>query len=327
MKFLGTEIAPLGMGTWPIGGPFFDGDTPLGYANNEDGESIRALHAALDHGITLFDTAAVYGAGHAERLLGKAFAGRDAMIVTKIGIGFDEVTKQVQFGQTDPAKVMPAIDRCLARLQRNCVDMVLLHNNSLAVDEAAPIFDVMDRAIEAGKIRSYGWSTDYPASVSAMAGRDGFGAVQHAMNLFVDVPTIQGVAHEADLVTMLRSPLAMGVLSGKFTDATVLPKGDIRATKTDWEAYFMGGKVAPGYLDQLAALRELLQSGGRTLPQGALCWLMAKSPLNLPIPGARTVAQITDNAGAISHGPLPDAVMQEIERVIERAPEGPPRDR
>ena len=87
MDFLGTNISPLGMGCWPIGGAMFIGDQPAGYTTTDDAKSMRTLHAALDAGITLFDTAAAYGAGHAERLMADAFKGRhDVQIVTKIGI-------------------------------------------------------------------------------------------------------------------------------------------------------------------------------------------------------------------------------------------------
>ena len=92
MNFLGTDIAPLGMGCWPIGGALYAGEQPLGYVGADDKASIRTIHAALDGGITLFDTAAAYGTGHSERLLAHALKDRsEALIVTKIGIGIDEV--------------------------------------------------------------------------------------------------------------------------------------------------------------------------------------------------------------------------------------------
>lgn len=328
MKLLGNEIAPLGMGCWPIGGPFFRGDQPLGYANAEDGESLRTIHAALDAGITLFDTAAVYGAGHAERLLGKALKDRpDAMVISKIGMGFDEETKQVLDDETVPETVLPAIERCLKRLQRDHVDVMLLHLNALPVEAARPIFEEMDGARRAGKIRAFGWSTDYPASAEAMADREGFIGIEHAMNVFADVPTIQQMVARNDLVAFIRSPLAMGILTGKFDRTTKMADDDIRSTDATWRDGFEGGRVAPKYLDQLAAVRELLTTGGRSPAQGALCWLLAKSDRNIPLPGARTVAQMRDNAAALEHGKLPAAVMDEIENLLQREPEGAPRER
>ena len=92
MTDLTNTTAPLGMGCWPIGGAMFHGDTSLGYTGADDAESLRTIHAALEGGITLFDTAAAYGAGHAERLLGKALKDRpEAVIVTKIGIGIENM--------------------------------------------------------------------------------------------------------------------------------------------------------------------------------------------------------------------------------------------
>ncbi len=328
MKLLGEEIAPLGMGCWPIGGPFYRGEQPLGYANSEDGESVRTLHAALDHGIRLFDTAAVYGAGHAERLMGQALKDRpEAIIVSKIGIAFDEDSKQLIGDELDPAEVRPAIERCLGRLQRDRIDIMLLHQNALPLDQAEPIFEAMARAREAGLIRAFGWSTDFPESAKAMGDRDGAVAVEHAMNLYFDAPTMQGVIEETGLIALLRSPLAMGILSGKYDAKSVMDPNDIRSTNEAWRDYYEDGRVQASFLDPLNAVRELLQTGGRSVAQGALCWLMAKSPLNVPLPGARTVQQMVDNAGAAQLGPLPDAVMAEIEGLITRAPEGPPRSR
>ncbi len=328
MNLLGTDIPPLGMGGWPIGGPFFRGEQPLGYANAEDGMSIRTIHAALDAGIRLFDTAAVYGAGHSERLLGQALKRRpEALVITKIGLRFDEATKQLLGEEVDPNAVGPAIDRCLKRLDRDCIDVLLLHPNDLSIAQAGPIFDQMALALEVGKIRSFGWSTDFPDRAVAMAGREGFVGVQHAMNVFFDVPTIQGVVEQHALTAFIRSPLAMGLLTGKFDANSVLPSDDIRSTNEPWRGYFTDAKVEQPYLDMLDALRDLLQTDGRTLSQGALCWLMAKSPRNIPLPGARTVAQIQDNAGALDHGPLPSEVMAQIEAVMKRPPEELPRAR
>ena len=328
MKLLGTEVAPLGMGCWPIGGPFYAGDQPLGYSNVDDAESQCTIHAAWEGGIRLFDTAAVYGAGHAERLLGSALRNRaDAIIVSKIGMGFDEESKRVLEDETNPASVLPAIERCLKRLQRDCVDVMLLHLNALPVEVAAPIFEEMEKARRAGKIRAFGWSTDFPSSAEAMAGMAGYLGVEHAMNVFIDAPSIQATVERNDLIAFIRSPLAMGILTGKFDQRSKLPSDDVRSTDAPWRDYFRDGRVTPKYLDRLAAVRELLRTGGRTLAQGALCWLMAKSDRNIPLPGARTVAQVRDNAGALAHGKLPEEIMDEIETLVQREPEGEARPR
>jgi aryl-alcohol dehydrogenase-like predicted oxidoreductase len=328
MNLLGDDIAPLGMGCWAIGGAFYAGEQSLGFADVHDAESTRTIHAALDAGVRLFDTAAVYGAGHAERLLGAALKNRpDALIVSKLGTAFDEQSKQVLGDQTAAAEVDAAIDASLRRLQRDCVDVMLLHLNSLPVEVALPIFEVLEKARAGGKIRAFGWSTDFPASAAAMASMDGFIGVEHAMSVFMDVPTIQSIIDQHDLIGFIRSPLAMGILTGKFNQVSTLPVDDVRAMNSDRRDYFHDARVAPKYLDNLEVIRELLQTGGRSLAQGALCWLLAKSGRNIPLPGARTVAQVRENAGAIEFGALPVAVMHEIETLIERGPEGEPRAR
>lgn len=325
MKFQDTEILPLGMGCWPIGGAMFSGDASLGYTNTNDEESIRTIHAALDHGITLFDTAAAYGAGHAERLLAGALKMRpDAKVVSKIGIAINEETKQLTFGDTTPERIIPAIDQCLSRLDRDCIDMMLLHDNALPVAQAELVFDEMEKARQAGKIGAFGWSTDFSVSAASVARRQGFGAIEHAMNVFVDVPQIQQVVKDTGTIALIRSPLAMGLLSGKYGAGETMPSGDIRAGSNLVIEYFRDGQPNPEFLEKLEALRALLTTGGRSLVQGSIGWLWAKGQTNIPIPGARNVEQIEGIAGALACGALPDDVMTQIESLIPRYPLGAP---
>ena len=137
------------------------------------------------------------------------------------------------------------------------------------------------------------------------------------MNLFVDVPTIQSTVREHGLVAFLRSPLAMGLLTGKYDEETIMPDTDVRSVNKDKRDYFQDAKPAAAHLRNLSAIRELLQTGGRTLAQGALCWLLAKSGRNMPIPGARTAKQAEENAQALTFGPLPVSVMSEIETLMD----------
>ncbi|MEM9010265.1 MAG: aldo/keto reductase [Pseudomonadota bacterium] len=317
MHFLDTTIEPLGMGCWPIGGPMFSGKASIGYTDVDDAESVRTIHAALDGGIRLFDTAAAYGAGHSERLLGQALKHRpDALVVTKIGIAIDEESKRITFGDTDPARVAPAVEACLARLGRDRIDLVLLHDNKLPVAEAAPIFAALDALRQAGKIRAFGWSTDFSDSAAAVAGQEGFAAVEHAMNVFVDPPRIQQVVEDHGLTALIRSPLAMGLLTGAYGAETQVRQGDIRAGDSLVIPYFRDGRANPEFLARLDAVRALLTVGGRSLAQGAIGWLWAKGARNLPIPGARTVAQIEGLVGALTFGALPPSVMAEIDGLL-----------
>jgi aryl-alcohol dehydrogenase-like predicted oxidoreductase len=327
----GREIPRLGMGCWAIGGPLYAGETPLGYGNADDGEARAAIRRALDLGIRFFDTADVYGAGHSEELLGQALAGRDeAVIATKLGNHFDPATKQLTGSIADgdlARETRAAVEASRHRLRRDRIDLVQLHLNALPVERAGVVFDTLDALRAEGRIGAYGWSTDFPERAEAEAGRDGFVAVQHGMNLFFDAPSMLAVAEANGLVSINRSPLAMGLLTGKFAANDALPADDVRANTFDWMDYFKGGRVVPDFADRLARIRHLLTADGRTPAQGAIGWLLAKSPRTLPIPGFRTVAQVEENAGALEKGPLPADVMDEIERLLDRGPEGRPRER
>ncbi len=229
MKLLDQDVLPMGMGCWAIGGQFYAGSEPHGFPDIDDEESMRAIRATLDAGLRVFDTAAVYGAGHSERILGQALKDTpDAIIVSKLGTAIDEDTRQVLHDETKANEVVPAIERSLRRLDRGHVDVMLLHLNALPIETARPIFEQMEIARQHGKLRAYGWSTDFPQSAQAMCDLEGFVGIEHAMNIFVDVPTIQKTVSENGFVAPLRSPLAMGVLTGKYDSATVMPETDIR---------------------------------------------------------------------------------------------------
>lgn len=318
MNFLNNNIQALGLGCWPIGGEMYGADgTSLGYANANDKDSVNAISAALANGISLFDTAAAYGAGHSERLLGKALANNpDALIITKIGIAINEESKTLTGEEIEPSSVQPAIDRCLNRLQRDKIDLLLLHPNEISVEQAEPVFDEMDKARTDGKIAAYGWSTDMTNSAEAMSHRDGFAAVEYAMHVLMDAPAMQALTNDNNLHSLIRSPLAMGLLSGKYTLGSSLSPTDVRATNPGWAKYYIDGKPNPDYIKRFQAVRELLQSDGRTTVQGALAWLWGKSENNIPIPGARNVQQVEGLAGALALGPLSVSVMNEIEQLV-----------
>ncbi|WP_171210097.1 MULTISPECIES: aldo/keto reductase [unclassified Ruegeria] len=328
MNFLETEIAPLGMGCWPIGGKMYWGEQSLGYTRSDDGTSIRTIHAALDGGITLFDTAAAYGAGHSERLLGKALKHRpDALIVTKIGVGIDEASKQISFDPFTADQVGPAVDGCLSRLERDRIDLLLLHVNDMPVAQAEAVFDRLEQLKEAGKLRAYGWSTDYSQSALAVSSRENFRAVEYVMNVFFDAPRMQQVVKKEGLLSLIRSPLAMGLLTGKYDRNSVMSRNDVRASGENWMEYYTGGRVNPDFMRKLEAVRDLLTTDGRTLVQGALGWIWGQSETYVPIPGARTEKQIEGISGALTFGALPVEAMNEIENLIARNPDEPDRPR
>ncbi len=316
------------MGCWAIGGPFWNGDVPVGYSDTNDSDSINAIEAAWSAGVRVFDTSAVYGAGHSETLLGKTLGNRDdAMIISKFGHSFDAKTKQMTGPKIDAAYIMQSVDESRRRLQREQIDVMLLHLNDLAIGEAMPVFDTLEELLHRGTIASFGWSTDYWESLDAVASRPGFQIVQHAMNVFFDAPSLSATASKHDLLQLNRSPLAMGVLTGTFSGGRRVPNDDVRSNDDDFLGYFKGGAAATEYSAKLDAIRELITSDGRTPGQGALCWLLAKSPRTMPIPGAKTAKQAEENAAALEYGPLPLNVMVEIESILNREQEGPAKTR
>ena len=327
--FDGERIPRLGMGGWAIGGPFTAGGAALGYGGPiDDRESTRAIHAAVERGIRYFDTAGAYGAGHGERLLGAALAGRpDVFLSTKIGLAFDEGSRTILGEEAGTGSVAGAIDAALGRLRRERIDLLFLHLNALPAERAGPLFDEMERAVAAGKLRAYGWSTDFADRVEAVAARPHFGAVQHAMNVFFSAPVILPVIERHALLSVARSPLAMGLLTGKYDADSVLPPDDVRGNDFDWNGAFRNGRVREERVGALAAIGECLRSGGRTTAQGALAWLWARSPGTVPICGFGNVEQVEQNAAALGFGALPDDVMAEIETLVDRSGEHEQRER
>jgi aryl-alcohol dehydrogenase-like predicted oxidoreductase len=317
----GIEVSSMGLGCWAIGGPFWSGETPLGWGEVDDEESIRAIHAALDYGVTLFDTANVYGAGHSERVLGRAFAGirSRVIIATKFNAVFDETTRQVTGSDTSPAGIRAACEDSLRRLNTEYIDLYQFHNNDYPAKEAEPVRETLEMLVKEGKIRAYGWSTDYPERLEVFALGSKCAAVQLQLNVLDDNPAILALCEKYDLAALNRGPLAMGLLTDKYTAETRPSVDDVRGVKSpEWMKYFKDGKPNAEWLSQRNAVREILISNGRSLAQGALAWLWARSQKTLPIPGFRTVAQVKENAAAMQFGPLTAEQMQEIDRLLGR---------
>lgn len=315
----GREIPRLGMGCWAIGGPFFAGDTPLGWGEVDDNESVAAIDRAIALGIRFFDTASNYGAGHSEKVLGRAIGNRDDIVIaTKFGFATDPETKQATGAFADPAFIRRSVETSLRRLRRERLDLLQFHLNDYPLDQSDAVFDTLEALRKEGKIDAFGWSTDFPDRAARHAGRPGFVSVQHTMNVFEPVPDMIGVVERNDLISIDRGPLAMGLLSGKFTADKAIRAKDVRGAALEWMVYFKDGRIAPEFAARLDAVRDLLSSGGRSLVQGALAWLWARSPRTLPIPGFRTVAQVEENAGALEKGPLPADVVAGIDAALAR---------
>lgn len=303
----GIEVSPMGIGCWAIGGSNWGGGT-------DDDESIRGIHKALEMGITLFDTADAYGPGRSERVLGKALAGRreQVVIATKFGV-------TATGPNAEPDYIRSACEASLKRLNTDYIDLYQFHLGDYDPDGAEEVRETLEGLVASGKIRMYGWSTNSPDRARIFAKGPNCSAIQVGLNVIDDAPDILAVCEEFNLAAINRGPLAMGLLSGKYTSDSRLPEDDVRGPKApDWMKYFKNGQPNPEWLSKVNAVGEVLRSGGRTLAQGALAWLWARSERTLPIPGFRNTAQVEENCGALAFGPLMPGQMHQIDDILER---------
>jgi aryl-alcohol dehydrogenase-like predicted oxidoreductase len=316
----GIEVSAMGMGCWAIGGPWTIHGKQAGWGEVDDDESIRAIHRALELGVNLFDTAANYGCGHSERILGRALAGRRDQVVlaTKFGYRVDEETKTVEFYDDDlnSDKVVSHLrqdcEASLRRLNTDYIDLFQFHINNYSPAEAAAVRDMLEELVAEGKIRFYGWSTDKPEGARVFAEGEHCVAIQHRLNLIQDAPEMLAVCDEFGLASINRGPLARGALTGKYTAVSTVSQNDLRSSDN-----FQRQWLIPA-IEKLEAIHEILTSNGRTLAQGALAWIWARSERTIPIPGIRNITQATENAEAMQFGPLSDEQVREIEQLLGR---------
>lgn len=312
------EVSALGMGCWAIGGPWTWAQPgrdpyPAGWGNTDDDESIRAVHAALDLGVNFFDTAANYGAGHSEVILGRALRGRreGVVIATKFGHIINEQEKTV-YG--DPEQIIKNVrtdvENSLRRLQTDFIDIYQLHEGDYDPKLAVELQSVLEELVEAGKIRWYGWSTDLVDRARVFAPGAHCTSIQFRLNAIYDNPEMRSVCAEFDLAGINKDPLNKGILTGKFTSASTFPENDIRSM-----ANFSEPRMAER-LRIVDELRHILTSGGRTMAQGALAYIWALDERMVPIPGFKSVEQVRENAGALQFGSLTDSQVTEIQSIV-----------
>ena len=316
----GIQVAPMGMGCWAIGGPMTMQGMNLGWGKVDDAESKRALQKAHELGINFFDTADAYGMGHSEELIGDVLSKhRDELVIaTKFGFVFNE--KEITGFDGSPDYIGKAIDASLKRLKTDYIDLYQFHMADFDQEEAVKTRDALEGLVDAGKIKGYAWSTDKLENVELFAEGPNCIAVQQELNVFLGNQEIIDLCERQDLASLNRGPLAMGILTGKFNENSLLPEDDCRYMVDQqgdpYYLFFRDGKPVPELLEKLDAIKEILQSDGRTLAQGALAWIWAKSDKTIPIPGFKTVKQVEENVGAIEHGPLNNAQMDEIEWIF-----------
>jgi aryl-alcohol dehydrogenase-like predicted oxidoreductase len=308
-------VSAMGLGCWAIGGTWYWLDGPGGWGDIDDHESVRAIHTALDLGINFFDTAANYGTGHSERMLARALEGkRDKVVIaTKFGFKVDEAEKRVTMREDDHLlHVRQECEDSLRRLDTDVIDLYQLHVWNYPIEKVPAMVDMLESLVRDGKIRYYGWSTDSVESAGEFAKGKHCVSIQHDLNVILDTPEMLALCNELNLASVNRSPLARGALSGKYSKGSTFPQNDVRNDSWSKDHFF-----APT-LDQLDKIREILTSNGRTLVQGALAWIWARSERTIPIPGFKTVAQVEENAKAMQFGPLTQGQMKEIDTLLGR---------
>lgn len=310
------QISPVGFGAWAIGGNWFFDGHPGGWGDTDDAESTRALHAAFEAGMTLIDTAANYGAGHSERLVGQAIKDRrdKVVIATKFGFHVDETEKRVIYHK-DPDAILNGIpfecERSLHNLGTDYIDLYQFHMWEFPVERIPELLEKLEALVTQGKIRTYGWSTDELQLVPAFAGGMHAAAIQHSANVLQPSVNMFDFTAKAGLTSLIRSPLLMGFLSDKYDHNTQFVETDVR------KRGFPPESIAR-IVENRLKIREILTAGGRTVAQGALAWLWAQGGQVVPIPGIRTVAQARENAGAMAFGPLTANQLAAIEGLLGR---------
>jgi aryl-alcohol dehydrogenase-like predicted oxidoreductase len=313
------EVSAMGLGCWAMGGPWtYDGQA-AGWGGVDDAESIRAIHYALDEGINFFDTAANYGCGHSEQILGKAVSGhRDQVILaTKFGYVIDEESRIVTRNDEDVAgRIRQECEGSLRRLNTDYIDLYQFHKDDYPAEKAAEVRDELETLVGEGKIRWYGWSTINPEGAQVFTQGQHCTAIQHWMNMGTDMPELLAVCDQCDQASIIRSPLGSGNMTGKINGDTIFPKDDWRST---WD---LQSEWSTQRRQRIEQVRKSFAEAGetRTQAQIALAWIWTRSQRTIPIPGFKTVAQVQENIQAMEYGLLSSEQMKKIDEIFERAP-------
>jgi aryl-alcohol dehydrogenase-like predicted oxidoreductase len=313
----GIVVSAIGFGCWPIGGLIVENGRSVGWGAVDDDESIRAIHRAIDLGVSFFDTAEVYG--RSEDILGRALSTRRdrVVIASKFGREYDRERHAIGGNDLRPASMRRSLEGSLRRLQTDYIDLYQLHVGDCPAEQAAALRDELEQVVREGKIRAYGWSTDHLANAAMFAEGPHCSAIQQHLNVLEGNLELLAFCEAQGLASINRGPLAMGLLAGKYNAASALPGSDVRGAGHAWVRVFPDGKPNSAELARLAAIRDILTSGGRTMAQGALAWLWGRSPNTLPIPGFKGMRQAEENARAMEFGALTPVQMAQIDGILQ----------
>ena len=301
----GPEVSAIGLGC--MGMSAF-------YGGSDETSSIAVIHRALDLGVTLFDTAEMYGPHTNERLVGKALKDRrdKAFIATKFGIGYNEDRSRLMVDGS-PANVRRAIEGSLQRLGVDHVDLYYLHR----VDPDTPIEDTvgaMAELVEEGKVRFLGLSEAAPETLRKAHATHPITALQTEYSLWSREPEDElfGVCRELGIAFVPYSPLGRGFLSGEIRSIDDLAADDFRRSNPR----FMGENFQKN-LDLVEAVKAIAADKGVSGAQLALAWALAQGEDLVPIPGTRRIPTLEDNVAAVDLELTPDD-MARIEAVFPK---------
>lgn len=301
----GPEVSAIGLGC--MGMSAF-------YGGGDDAQSIAVIHRALDMGVTLFDTAEMYGPHTNEVLLGEALADRRdrAFVASKFGIGYNADRTQLKVDGS-PANVRRAIEGSLTRLGMDHVDLYYLHR----VDPDTPIEETvgaMAELVKEGKVRFLGLSEAAPETLRRAHATHPITALQTEYSLWSREPEdeILSVVRELGIGFVPYSPLGRGFLSGEIKSVDDLAPDDFRRTNPR----FMGENFQKN-LDLVTAVSEIAADKGVTAAQLALAWVLAQGDDLVPIPGTRRISTLEQNVAAAEIALTPEDLSR-IEAVFPK---------
>src|SRR5918992_5247569 len=280
----GLSVSVIGLGTMVHAGHF--GPT-------EDSESLSAINTAIELGVNFIDTSDAYGAGYSETLLGKTLRGRRDKVVlaTKGGnvmVGPDRGKRKFTADY-----ISGVLEQSLQRLQTDYIDLYQLHNPTVEVIEHGEVWEVLERAKQAGKIRHYGVSIN-TMEEGVAAVKDGRSeTIQVEYNLLTQEPAekLFPLAQQANVGIIARIPLKRGILTGKLTQAD-----EGRFQGEDVRARSFKGEAFAKELAKAAQLGFLVHGPVKTLTQAAIAFCIAHPAVSVVIPGARNADQMRENA-------------------------------
>ncbi len=308
----GFEVSEISFGAWAIGAD---------WGSVDDGESLKALHRAIDLGINFIDTADVYGDGRSERLIAQVRKARSEEIIVATKAG-RRLNPHVAEGY-NKENLTAFVERSLRNLETDALDLVQLHCPPTEAYYQPETFAALDDLVAAGKIRNYGVSVEKVEEALKAMEYPNVKTVQIIFNMFRLRPSgiffREALAHNVGILA--RVPLASGLLTGKMTAQSAFAPDDHRNYNRHGEAFdvgetFSGVDFAAG----LAAVEELraLTPANATMAQLALRWILMFDAVTCAIPGAKNVQQVEDNVAAADLPPLTAEQMAVVEDVYDR---------